>query len=312
MNTKPNAMTWGQFLLWLLGSLIGVVIGFAVFFVVMSGLGSGGSVISTPLASILMTACFGTVIGLAQWSILRRYGQRSWIWIGVTLLGFLICSPILLSLGGNFGPAISSFNSFLMSVPLGYILGIAQWLAIARKIKWSPVWIGVSLVSWVLAGWIGIGMKALTIQMGPILYWIGLFFAGIFLSGVGMLWLFNVKAEPGPSEAAAPVPSVWKRVIRLPNTRLGWWSVTLAVIYVCFLLAVRALSGTELFQRIGTGALWLVMMMGLISWAAGVTGLTAIVEKRERSVIVWIAMVPAAYSLVNTLYNALRMFLGMQ
>ena len=50
----------------------------------------------------------------------------------------------------------------------------------------------------------------------------------------------------------------------------------------------------------------LIMLMELCGWSAGIAGLTAVVEKRERSVVVWIAMLPAAYSLANTLYNVLR------
>jgi putative effector of murein hydrolase len=55
--------------------------------VVMSGLGESIGAIPDLVASLMMTGCFGTVIGFAQWAILRRHVLRSGVWIGFTFLG---------------------------------------------------------------------------------------------------------------------------------------------------------------------------------------------------------------------------------
>jgi len=196
--TKRNTMGWGCFLVWLFATLIAVVVGFAVFFLVMSALGKRMATIPYFAASLIMTGCFGTVIGLAQWMVLRRYVQRSVVWIGATLLGFLIGSPVLLSMSGGFGPYITTLRSLGMTVVLGCGLGVVQWFVLRKKISRSALWVGISLVSWILAGLVGIGLKALSWQMGPILYWLGLFFVGTVLSVVGMIWLlkrFSANAE---------------------------------------------------------------------------------------------------------------------
>jgi hypothetical protein len=202
MITKRNTVGWGCFLVWLFATLIAVVVGFAAFFLVMSALGESMGIVPDFAASLIMTGCFGTVIGIAQWSILRRYVQQSAVWVGVTLLGFLISSPVLLSISGGFGPYITSLASIRMTVVLGCALGVAQWFVLRKKVSRSALWIGISLISWIFAGLIGIALKTLSWQMGPILYWLGLFFAGTVLSVVGMMWLLKQTNPPAIIPAA--------------------------------------------------------------------------------------------------------------
>jgi hypothetical protein len=307
MGTQSKVVSWGYLIGWSVLVCIGVVASFFVFFIAMSVLGGGGRSIPGLATSLAISVCFGTVTGVAQWSILRRYVQRSEVWIWITLLGFLVCSPIVISYGGGFGPVITYGHVFHMTIGMGAILGILQWLAISKKVKWSSVWVGVSFASWFLAGLVGTGLMALSLQTGPVLFWIGLFFAGIVLSVAGMVGLFDIKAEPAPREAIAPHRSIWKRIVRLPGSRLGWWSAALAVAYVILLFVPRAISGMGGSGQAGT--LLLIMLMELCRWSAGIAGLAAVVEKGERSAAVWIAMLPAVYSLANTLYNVLRVMI---
>jgi hypothetical protein len=202
MNTKRNTVGWGCFLMWLFATLLAVVVGFAVFFGIMSVLGESTGAIPDLAASLTMTGCFGTIIGLTQWSILRRYVQRSALWIGVTLLGFMMSSPVLLSMSGGFGPYIAPLASLGMTAALGSSLGVTQWFAIRKKVSRSALWIGISLISWVVAGLIGMALKTLSWQMGPILYWLGLFFVGTVLSVAGMMWLLHQNSPPADLAAA--------------------------------------------------------------------------------------------------------------
>ncbi len=307
MKTKRNTVGWGCFLIWLFATLLAVIAGFAVFFVAMAGLGESLGRIPDLTASLIMAGCFGTIIGVSQWSILSRYVQRSALWIGVTLLGFLISSPVLLSMSSGFGPTILPISSFNMTVALGSTLGVAQWLTISRKVNRSSLWIGISLVGWFVAGWIGLALKTLSWEWGMILYWLGLFFAGTLLSALGMIWLLTMKANAGYSETAAIDRPLWRRIMKLPGTRIGWWSVALAATYVVLLLILSILPGIVSWGQ--TVILLIIVSVALCEWAAGITGLIALMEQRERSVIVWIAMLPAVYSLINILYIALREFL---
>lgn len=189
MTTKSENVSWVFFIIWFFVTLLTVVIGLFIFFVIMSGLGESAGTIPDFVASLVMTICFGTIIGFTQWVILRRYWQLSATWIGITLLGFLISSPVLLSMSGGLSPYITTLRSLGMTATLGSLLGVAQWFIIRKKIQRSILWIGISLIAWVLAGLIATALKTLSWQMGPLLYWLDLFFIGIILSVVGMMWM---------------------------------------------------------------------------------------------------------------------------
>lgn len=189
MTTNRDSISWGFFLMWLFTTLIAFAIGLVIFFVIMSVLGESIGVIPNFVASLMMAICFGSIIGFTQWVILRRNVPISATWIGITFLGFLLCSPVLLSMSGGFGPYITPLNSLGMTATLGGILGIAQWFTINKKIRQSTLWIGICLIAWILAGLTGIVLKSLSWQMGPMLYWLGLFLIGTVLSVVGMMWL---------------------------------------------------------------------------------------------------------------------------
>jgi len=189
MNTNRANLNWGLVILWVIAALFGVIVGFTVFFIAMSIAGESLGSIPVVLSSLVMAGCFGTVIGLAQGAVLRRSGYRSAAWLGATLLATLIAGPWILRLGGNFGPVIG--NSLGLGAILGTALGIMQGLTLRKKAVQSVLWIGISIVSWVIAGWIGKILIPLSYEWGPILFWIGLFFSGTVLSSAGLMWLLN-------------------------------------------------------------------------------------------------------------------------
>jgi hypothetical protein len=79
----------------------------------------------------------------------------------------------------------------------------------------------------------------------------------------------------------APHTPIWKKVISLPKTRLGWWSVGLTAAFLLYLFAliigVRALEAENL-PGIGP------FMFG-VTMAAAATGLVAVLRRGERSII---------------------------
>jgi hypothetical protein len=82
-----------------------------------------------------------------------------------------------------------------MAAALGACMGIAQWLVIYNKVSRSTLWIAISLASWIVAGLLGLVLKSLSLELGPVLYWLGLFFFGTVLSGLGMIWLLRGTKE---------------------------------------------------------------------------------------------------------------------
>lgn len=203
MSLKPMKAGWCFFLVWTIATFFGVLVGFLVFFIGESFLGessgplANNSFVSVSLGLLIFVITFGLVTGIAQWFVLRRYVPRTAFWICATLLGFLISSPALLNTGGGFGPYIAPSASLIMTTAFGGALGIMQYLVIRKQANKPALWIGISLSSWVIAGVIGIALRIQSYQMGPIYYWLGVFFFGIVFTAVGMaLWLKQPGVPP--------------------------------------------------------------------------------------------------------------------
>ena len=80
--------------------------------------------------------------------------------------------------------------------------------------------------------------------------------------------------------AYTPNTPQWRRVLSLPKTRLGWWSVGLAATFVVLLI-----FGYNVLPLYGI----VLLFSGLCN---GVVSLIALLGRHERSVLVWLAMLP--------------------
>jgi hypothetical protein len=84
-----------------------------------------------------------------------------------------------------------------------------------------------------------------------------------------------------------------------PSTKLGWWSVGLAVVFVAFMILnvtvfMRLPEITGWIGSIVLPSVGIVMILNAL--AAGVTGVIAVVRQHERSWLVWLLpMLVGAY-----------------
>ena len=100
------------------------------------------------------------------------------------------------------------------------------------------------------------------------------------------------------AQHAPHTPPLWRKVLSLPKTRLGWLSVGLAATFV--VLLIFGYGGVALpFYGIA------LLLCGL---CGGAVGLLAVVRRRERSGFVWLAMVPGLVALVFLIGEFLRMW----
>jgi hypothetical protein len=93
--------------------------------------------------------------------------------------------------------------------------------------------------------------------------------------------------------------SFWRR----PATRLGCWAVGLAAAFV-----VLNIVNSAVFMRLPEHVPWRQtvlpfygIFMLLCGLAAGVIGLIALIRKHERSWLVWLTILPGAFSLLLVL-----------
>ena len=104
----------------------------------------------------------------------------------------------------------------------------------------------------------------------------------------------------------APRTPMWRQVLSLPQTRLGWWAIGLVGIYWALAATVNF---TDRLSVLGTvvasGGSVVYLLVFIPTQLAGVVGtvvaLIALLRSHERSALVWLAMVaglPALLPLV--------------
>lgn len=88
------------------------------------------------------------------------------------------------------------------------------------------------------------------------------------------------------------------RISILPKSLLGWWSVGLVVASVLFFVLSQVILGPGPDYNMALAYALTAILTG-IAVAAVVTGLISIIKKKERSILVFVAMVIGLYSLVG-------------
>jgi hypothetical protein len=169
---KPPGAGEGVYLRWILANAAGEAVGLgltalvgiaAVFY---AGEGTGAVVtLALALSAILAGALIeGTVVGTAQWLVLRRpLPGMSWkCWAVATGAGALAAWTLgmvpstVFSLrtdpsgGATAEPseAVVFGLAFLMGLVLGPVLGFAQWLALRRFVVSAALWMPANALAW--------------------------------------------------------------------------------------------------------------------------------------------------------------------
>jgi hypothetical protein len=84
----------------------------------------------------------------------------------------------------------------------------------------------------------------------------------------------------------------------LPSTRLGWWSVGLAAAFVGLFI----INGVFMTSTVAVTWMQVILpfygiAMLLCGLAGGLVGLIAVIRRHERSVLVWLTMLPLLFVL---------------
>jgi hypothetical protein len=168
---KTEGAGAGLWLRWILANALGEALGLGGTALIwaLSVLNTGEG---TSLYAILVLAAFsvlagtlieGTVVGTAQWLVLRgqlpRMRWRTWVLAtgaGAFLawtLGMVPSTLLSLGSGGGASPAEPGKATvlglaFLMGLALGPVLGVAQWLALRRFVRRAALWVPANALAW--------------------------------------------------------------------------------------------------------------------------------------------------------------------
>lgn len=95
-------------------------------------------------------AVFGAMVGIAQWSVLRKRVRRSGWWILASTVGWVVGGVVVVGVGAE--------GSVVGVTALGAVSGAAQWMVLRKRVRRSGWWILVSTVGMAVIATIGSGM----------------------------------------------------------------------------------------------------------------------------------------------------------
>jgi len=152
----------GFWLCWVLANALSEIAGLAasavVWFLLTMSRGSemeptGFALLLTVL---LLGALGGTLVGYAQWLVLRRAvaGLAGSPWILATVGGALTTWLLGMLAGGKAGappeesPGLIITGAALVGAGLGALLGVAQWFVLRRHVRRAGWWVLANALAW--------------------------------------------------------------------------------------------------------------------------------------------------------------------
>jgi hypothetical protein len=130
---------------WTLATAGGMLVGFLPTIPLVNLLDLG-------LAQIAVPVLAGTVIGFAQWFVLRRYitARSQWNWAdGISwAAGYILGLLLIQSLPS------SAFAVFIGYFLFGVIVAVVQWPVLRREIPHILTWIVANALAWAFGYWV--------------------------------------------------------------------------------------------------------------------------------------------------------------
>ncbi|BAZ10019.1 hypothetical protein NIES4071_18330 [Calothrix sp. NIES-4071] len=170
--TRRKVNQWSSLGLWerwIFATSIAEIIGLAIVGVVSIIISHFGYIQG---AFTLVGTLEGSILGFAQWLVIRRHIHHSTRWIIATVIGGLFAwftgltvSNVMAIVYAGVSDANKILTFFkglvLLGAFLGTILGFCQWLVIKNQIRFSMWWIVANAVAWsagIFIGYLGAGM----------------------------------------------------------------------------------------------------------------------------------------------------------
>jgi hypothetical protein len=143
-EVKVERNELGLWLGWTLATAGGMLLGFLPTILLINVLNLG-------LAQIAVPVLAGTVIGFAQWLVLRRYVTAStrWDWTdGISWAAGYILGLLLIQVLPS-----TVFAAFIGYFLFGVIVALVQWPVLRREIPQVFTWVVASAVAWAVGYW---------------------------------------------------------------------------------------------------------------------------------------------------------------
>ena len=155
MFAREGTVGWRFAGRWIGSVVLGLLLGMIAFLAVGILVGEAIDEAPDPVFGLVIGTIFGLAFGIAQWRALRpRLGDISgWVW--GTLTGFVVAAAVIFGLMAGGSDDTSAVTKLGHGLVLGLAVGIGQWLAVRNRVAASSLWIGISVVTWLLAEVVG-------------------------------------------------------------------------------------------------------------------------------------------------------------
>lgn len=209
--SHPGRALW---LRWALAFILGELVGFAaaaaagaVMVWALEALTGSASDIALIGVMVLAGSLEGATVGLAQWTILRRYIPHltAGSWTLATIAGAAAAWAIGMTLAAVAAPsqevavpAVIGAAALLGAIN-GALLGLAQWAVLRRHVRRAGWWVAANAAGWALGMVVAFGGTGLTTESTPI-------------PGIIAIW-----AVTGPLMAITPAAVTGLVLVRLLN-----------------------------------------------------------------------------------------------
>jgi hypothetical protein len=143
-EAKVERNELGLWLGWTLATAGGMLLGFLPTILLINVLNLGLSQIAVPVLA-------GTVIGFAQWLVLRRYVTAStrWDWTdGISWAAGYILGLLLIQVLPS-----TVFAAFIGYFLFGVVVALVQWPVLRREIPQVLTWLVASALAWAVGYW---------------------------------------------------------------------------------------------------------------------------------------------------------------
>jgi hypothetical protein len=171
-RAKQEDSAVGLWLRWVMANSLAETVGlgaaFGIGVILFPYLNAPGVLVALTTVGVAVlagTLIEGTVVGTAQWLVLRRPLPRTkwWAWVLATAAGAFVAWTLgmlpttLISVGSETGDSAPPEPSekmvyglaALMGLAAGTILGTPQWLVLRRHVRQAAWWIGANALAWV-------------------------------------------------------------------------------------------------------------------------------------------------------------------
>ena len=148
-EVKVERNEFGLWLGWTLATAGGMLLGFLPTILLVN-------ILNLALSQIAVPVLAGTVIGFAQWLVLRRYVTVStqWDWTdGISWAAGYILGLLLVQLLPS-----TVFAAFIGYFLFGLVVALVQWPVLRREIPQVVTWLVASAIAWAIGYWVSLAV----------------------------------------------------------------------------------------------------------------------------------------------------------